>query len=101
MFMYLKIMLISIVALFISAQVHAGILGFSNPNITLQYPDNTNSTDNITKKKDNTLNWITKKKNKKGFNNTWCFQKPDKYSTYPPGSIKKFNGIGYNSWGWN
>ena len=98
--MLIKIIITSIVALFITTQVHAGSWELINPNIALQCPVDPNTTDFITKKNDKIINWITKKRSKKGFNNTWCFQKPDKSSSYPPGSIVKFNGIGYNSWGW-
>ena len=99
--MLIKIIITSIVALFITAQVHASSWELINPNIALQCSVDPSSSNFITKKDDKTINWITKKTSKHGFNNTWCYQKPDKLYSYPPGSIVKFNGLGYNYWGWN
>jgi len=114
--MLVRIIITFVVSLFITAQVYARSgdidiqegdraywlsLEIKKPNLALQCPVDQNPTDFITKKKDKTNNWITKKTSKNEFNNTWCFQKPDKSSSYPPGSIKKFNGIGYNFWDWN
>ena len=99
--MIIKIIITAVVSLFISAQIYANTLKVIDPNFSLLCPVDQSSTDFITKKDDKTIKWITKKTNKKSFNTTWCLQKPDKSNSYPPGSIVKFNGIGYNNWGWN
>ena len=99
--MLIKIIITAVVSLFISAQVCANTLEVIDSNLALQCPFDQNPTDFITKKNDKIINWITKKTSKNGFSNTWCLQKPDKSTSYPPGSIVKFNGIGYDNWGWN